>query len=621
MLNTINQTANVLCSPTISINGISNLCAGSASTLTATGANNYTWTPGFSTTSQIIVSPTVSTCYSVTGSNASGCIGQASSCVTLQPFSSAGFTHTLNNNGNVTFTSTSTPTTALSSYTWNFGNTTSTVLTNNTTSASTNYTTNGLYTVTLSFSSGTLCPAVATATSLINVNTVSCSLLAGFTYTQGLSGFVSFNNTSTGTISGVSYTWHFGDNTFAFISSPTHSYSANGTYTVKLIASNNFTNTCMDSISIPVTINSYSPCNLVANFSITATANNAASFTSTSSGTVSGSTYIWNYGDGSNGIGATSSHTYMNSGPYIATLTVNNNYTPTCSSTKTLAVSVSSICNVLANYTHTVSSLGQVLFNSSSSTISPHTKYYWNFGDGIYSTGVNPSHTYNNAGTYLVTLRLTDTLNVCKDTLTQSINVTGIPCIANSNFTLVPSGTPQSWNAIPAYPWNVTSAIWSWGDGTTYTTGLYTSHLYSVSAMYTICLSVTVSCGANSTSCSSYSVFRSSETGGSDIISINVIPPAMSTGIVNTRSESIYSSLYPNPNEGVFTFAINGIYEKETLITVYNLVGETLYTLKSESLDGTLTEQIALENISNGIYFLQVSSGSNTFTRKIVISK
>lgn len=32
------------------------------------------------------------------------------------------------------------------------------------------------------------------------------------------------------------------------------------------------------------------------------------------------------------------------------------------------------------------------------------TEYYWNFGDGTYSTDVNPSHTYTQAGTYYVTL-------------------------------------------------------------------------------------------------------------------------------------------------------------------------------------------------------------------------
>lgn len=52
------------------------ICAGSSSTLTATGASSYTWNTG-GTTAGITVSPTVTTSYTVTGMNASGCTAMA----------------------------------------------------------------------------------------------------------------------------------------------------------------------------------------------------------------------------------------------------------------------------------------------------------------------------------------------------------------------------------------------------------------------------------------------------------------------------------------------------------------------------------------------------------------
>jgi PKD repeat protein len=39
------------------------------------------------------------------------------------------------------------------------------------------------------------------------------------------------------------------------------------------------------------------------------------------------------------------------------------------------------------------------------------TAYAWDFGDGVTGTGVNTTHTYAAAGTFTVTLRVTDNGN------------------------------------------------------------------------------------------------------------------------------------------------------------------------------------------------------------------
>lgn len=57
---------------------------------------------------------------------------------------------------------------------------------------------------------------------------------------------ISFNNT---TANGVNYTWYFGDNTTSTATNAVHTYSANGTYTVKLIATGCVSN--VDSIIKP----------------------------------------------------------------------------------------------------------------------------------------------------------------------------------------------------------------------------------------------------------------------------------------------------------------------------------------------------------------------------------
>jgi len=59
-------------SPVLSVNSPT-ICPGDPATLTATGGTSYTWTPGGITGPSIVVSPTVNTTYTVTGSG--GCAG------------------------------------------------------------------------------------------------------------------------------------------------------------------------------------------------------------------------------------------------------------------------------------------------------------------------------------------------------------------------------------------------------------------------------------------------------------------------------------------------------------------------------------------------------------------
>ena len=59
------------------------ICSGQAATLTANGANSYTWSDG-SVTKSITKSPTINTTYTVTG-NSLGCLGTATVNITVNP--------------------------------------------------------------------------------------------------------------------------------------------------------------------------------------------------------------------------------------------------------------------------------------------------------------------------------------------------------------------------------------------------------------------------------------------------------------------------------------------------------------------------------------------------------
>ncbi len=75
-------TVNAL--PTVNIAGTNNICFGTITNLIASGASTYTWNTG-PTSPTIIVSPTLTTTYTVTGTGINGCKNTASKTVTVYP--------------------------------------------------------------------------------------------------------------------------------------------------------------------------------------------------------------------------------------------------------------------------------------------------------------------------------------------------------------------------------------------------------------------------------------------------------------------------------------------------------------------------------------------------------
>ena len=72
--------------PNVQLAGTSTMiCAGSSVTLTATGGNNYTWTPSGFSGGIITDTPTTSVNYQVSGSNSFGCVSGANHVVIVNP--------------------------------------------------------------------------------------------------------------------------------------------------------------------------------------------------------------------------------------------------------------------------------------------------------------------------------------------------------------------------------------------------------------------------------------------------------------------------------------------------------------------------------------------------------
>lgn len=481
---------------------------------------------------------------------------------------------------------------------------------------------NTVYTVIASGGSGTNCCSSVSNTFAINGPTTSpCNLNANFTYTNGANGLVNFNNTSTGTNSVLSsFFWGFSNGqTSSAPNPPSQTYTANGQYLVWLVVSNG--PSCTDSISQLITVNNVtnSPCNINANFQYTLGANGLVNFGNTSTGVVNPFTTLWIFGNGQQSTSFHASTTYTANGSYPVLMVVANTNTtlPLCIDSITQIININNIptpCNLNASFGYSVGANGQVNFYSTSTGTLAGTAYFWNFGDGTTALGVNPIHTYPSSGSYFVIMTAINNSVNCMSTASTAINVTGINCVANSNFSVSPTNTAQVWTATPAFPWNVSAAVWSWGDGSS-SNGLYSSHTYSAAGNYQICLSVTVNCSNSSSTCATYSISKMSAANA--MVHINVIPPQLTeVGISETLLVDQFN-FYPNPNQGILNLDLRSENKATIHVHIMDLNGKAVYSgsVKSES------EKINLEHLSNGVYILQLEQAGQHLNKKLIISK
>ena len=186
----------------------------------------------------------------------------------------------------------------------------------------------------------------------------------------------------------------------------------------------------------------------------------------------------------------TAGETYQwNNGPTTSTQTVNpivtTTYILTISDSVCIGgngydtVTVDVLTSPTASFTFTQYCDSVIFTNTSTGGNS----YQWNFGDGNNSVLTNPSHNYNTAGTYTVTLIVIN--GSCNDTVSQTLTVGTNPVASftpiTNNCSLTIGFTNNS-SGSAIYNWN-------FGDGNTDTVQ-NPSHAYVAPGTYTITLIV-----------------------------------------------------------------------------------------------------------------------------------
>lgn len=223
--------------------------------------------------------------------------------------------------------------------------------------------------------------------------------------------------------------------------------------------------------------------------------------------------YNWDFGMGfENFSSPNQTHQFDTSGTYSVTLAAYDNVNQ-CTDTvsKSIVVTIDTIapCNLVASFTETSDTLGNVQFTASPAGAA---SYLWVYGDGNIETLTTntASHQYTASGAYSIILIIED--NGCSDTVYQFINVIYSPAttlptcgLTASMTTTLGPGTAASFVAQPSSVSNFLQPyfyVWNFGDGVTDTTqnaafgaGNTISHTYASDGTYNICVSVSTSLG------------------------------------------------------------------------------------------------------------------------------
>ena len=517
--------------PTLQISGPPVVCMNSTVTLIAGGAANFVWQPGGLTGSAVAVSPTVSTCYTVTGSSPNGtCTSTFTKCLVVAPVpvvSATSATFCAGQAGTLTAS-------GASSYTWYPFNTVGQA-------AIITPSVSGCFTVVGADSTG--CQSAATnCYSVLPVPSINVS---------GNNNVCSGNSTTLTAAGAASYTWIPGGlNAPSMIITPT----SNICYTV--MGSNGFCKNngirCVTVQSSTVGING--PGALCGPGSVTLT-------------TSSPGTYTWLPGN-------------LTGPSIVVSPTANTCYTVSGYANSNCLLSAVKCMNVVNSLELTISGTQTICAGQLANiTVSGANTYSWSNGSNSNSICVSPP----SSTSYFVT----GFIGGCATTTAVPVTVYPMPVVSVvSNAQSACAGTPVQLiaNGAGTYTWN-----WSTGQS---------GNVAGVTPTATTVYTVT---GTNSQGCSR-----------SATISISVFGDC--TGLEDYTTETNVISLYPNPAAG--EVKLSGSNNSIVKFALFDVLGREI--LRGD-FTGTKTINTAAYN--NGSYIVRFESGGSISHQRLIINK
>jgi PKD repeat protein len=310
---------------------------------------------------------------------------------------------------------------------------------------------------------------------------------------------VGFSGGATGGVPPYTYSWDFGDGAAATTQNASHDYTFPGVYYAHLLVRDS-QNLAAGATPLAINVTAPSALDLVANGTpLHGPAPLPVSFTAVASGGTPPYRIDWSFGDGGNGSGISTAHTYSIPGLYVATARV----------TDSSGASVPAIVQVTV--TGTGGSLGLTIsvlpvrgdvplsVNASASVFGgtgPYGAVDWSWGDFVHGFGTTLSHVYRSAGSFYV---LATTVDASGNTSNASLRVIVAPVPAGSlEVSPKGSGAPESVGLFA----NLTGGTapfgpfrWSFGDNSSTIAGPRVEHLYRTTGEYRMSVTTNDSVG------------------------------------------------------------------------------------------------------------------------------
>lgn len=336
----------------------------------------------------------------------------------------------------------------------------------------------------------------------------------------------------------------------------------------------------------------------IAQCSVTATMSQNGNVISVSSNGTGATdpVYVIEWGDGTNSFSQQADHTYEADGVYQVCVSYLDQANPFGCNDQECQLFVVGSGGCAVNFEPVIS--GFFVSVSATGTGGTNPSFSINWGDGSAPTAASSgNHTYTAEGTYdiCVTYSTPD----CDTESCRTVTIGGTAaCTVDANFTI--TGNTVSVTSVGSGASNPQYAI-SWDNGGIPTLAGEGSYTYTQSGTYLVCviyidMDNTSTCNAND--CQE--------------ITLNV-------GVEETSNFENGVKVYPNPVNNNASIQLNLTSSEYTVVELFNLVGEKVSTISASNRPAGAS-QISwnTSDLASGIYFVQVTAGSEKQTIKVI---